>query len=258
MNPYTISVLACLLLFVLMPLFSIIGHRAGQKAIRLEPDGKKPSTGVVDAGILSLLGLLIAFTFSGAYFRYDQRRQLIVEEANTIGTAYLLLDLLPDDKQQKIRDNFQEYLKSRLELWRLLPDREAALKEYAHSEKLQQAIWDDAVEAIKSQPPGSASQRLLPALNEMIDITTTRLVAVQSHPSTIIFVLLGSLSLLASWIVGFGMAKSGKLSYRHVIGFAIIATCTLYVILDIEYPRFGLITLDMPHQLFDAIVQKTK
>lgn len=258
MNRYTISVLACLLLFAAMPAVARFGHRVGRRLLQAHADAKELNTGVVDAAILSLLGLLTAFTFSSAYARYDARRQLIVQEANAIGTAYLRLDLLREDRQPALRLQFREYVKSRSELWRLMADDDAALTEHARAEELQQAIWSEAVDATAGETQGDARKLLLPALNEMIDVTTTRLIAVQAHPPLVIFVLLGVLSLAAAWIVGFGMAKFERPSYAHVFGFAAMAASALYVILDIEYPRFGLVTLDAPHELLIQLAEKMR
>lgn len=258
MDQYTISVIACLLLFVAMPVAARSGHAFGRRMLQSSSDAKELSTGSVDAAILSLLGLLIAFTFSGAYSRYDTRRQLIVEEANAIGTALLRIDLVPENRQPALRSKLREYVGTRSKLWRLFPDRDATLAEFARSEKLQRVIWSDAIEATEGETQGDARKLLLPALNEMIDITTTRLIAVQSHPPLVIFLLLGALSLAAAWIVGFGMAKTAQLSYAHVFGFAAMAALALYVILDIEYPRFGLVTLDAPHELLIELEEKMR
>ena len=258
MNPYTISVIGCLVLFVGMLLLSLLGHWIGRRTIQEDPDVKKLNTGVVDAGILSLLGLLIAFTFSSAYSRYEGRRTLIVEEANAIGTAYRRLDLLPIEAQPAIRSKFQDYVQSRIELWRLLSDPEAALAEYARSVELQNAIWSAAVEATRGETQGDARKLFLPALNKMFDITTTRLIAVQAHPPFLVFLLLSLLSLSAAWIVGYGMAKTSKPSYVHLVGFAILAALAIYVILDIEYLRYGMVTLDAPHQLLNQLQQEIR
>ena len=72
--------------------------------------------------MFALFGLLIAFTFSGGASRLDTRRQLIAEEANAIGTAYLCLDLLPASDQPALRGLFRDYLDSRLAVYRKLPE----------------------------------------------------------------------------------------------------------------------------------------
>ena len=106
MNPYTLSVLSCILLFFGMVSFTALGHRAGRRRLRSKSVDEEFTTAVVDAAIMSLLGLLIAFTFSKAYSRYEKRRDLIVQEVNEIGTAYMRLQLLPAERQASLARNF--------------------------------------------------------------------------------------------------------------------------------------------------------
>jgi hypothetical protein len=123
-----------------------------------------------------LLGLLIAFTFSGAATRFDERRNLIVQETNDIGTAYLRLDLLPVSAQPVLRDLFRRHVDSRLEVYRKLPDIEAARAELVRSNQLQGEIWSQAVAAGRmTEAPPAANMLVLPALNQMIDIEYPRL-----------------------------------------------------------------------------------
>jgi hypothetical protein len=201
--------------------------------------------GVVDGAVFALLGLLIAFTFSGAASRFDTRRQLIVEETNDIGTAYLRLDLLPVDAQPKLREQFRKYVDARLELFRKLPDIAAATAEHVKATKLQGEIWREAVAAsVGPGRHGDARGVLLPALNAMIDITTTRIMAMQIHPPTVIFALLFGLTLASSLLVGYGMAGSKKRNWLHTLVLAFVMAASVFVILDIEYPRLGFIRVD--------------
>jgi hypothetical protein len=86
---------------------------------------------------------------------------------------------------------------------------------------------------------------LLPALNQMIDITTTRTMATQFHPPLIVFVLLVALSFTAALLAGYSMGAPGrKRSWIHIVGFATVMAITVYVIIDIEYPRHGFIRVD--------------
>ena len=94
MNQTLASEIACISLFVGMSLLSIVCYPLGYHRQR-EEDAPQEVSGAVVGAVFALLGLLMAFTFSGAYSRFDVRRQLIVQEANAIGTAYLRLDLLP-------------------------------------------------------------------------------------------------------------------------------------------------------------------
>jgi len=232
-------------LFVGMLICLEIGRRMGIRKLAKDPQGAMSGLGAVDGAVFGLFGLLVAFTFSGAPSRLDTRRQLIAEEANAIGTAYLRLDLLPSVSQPALRERFRKYLDSRLEVYQKLPDIEAAKAELSKSAKLQKDIWAQAVAATRMQGARpDAARLLLPALNAMIDITTTRTMAARIHPPWIIFGLLFVLALVCSLLAGFGMAGSKQRSWLHLTAFAAITVISIYVILDIEYPRMGLIRLD--------------
>lgn len=219
-----------------------LGRRLGVRRLAKEPSGASGG-GVIEAAVFALLGLLIAFTFSGAASRFDARRQLIIDESNAIGTAYLRVDLLLPDAQPAVRAGFRRYLDSRLEVYRKLPDLAAARAELARGKEIQQAIWRDAVVA-SQEAPAPAGILLLPALNQMIDISATRTLNTLIHPPTTIFVMLGVFVLIGAVFAGHSMAASKTRSWMHVLGLAATLAVTVYVILDLEYPRLGLIRVD--------------
>jgi len=243
------TVLAAAGLFVGMLAALEVGRRRAASRLARDPDSAKDGGGPVEAAIFGLLGLLLAFTFSGAASRFEGRRHLITDEANAIGTAYLRIDLIPSDAQPAMRDLFRHYLDLRLETYRLAKDQPLAMEKYAESVRVQGEIWTAAVAASRREGiPPSAALLLLPALNQMIDITTTRLVAVQNHPPSIIYVLLAVLGLLSAVIVGDMMGRSNARRSFHALIFAATMAVTLYVILDLEYPRLGLIRIDSADQ----------
>jgi hypothetical protein len=236
-------------LFVGMLILLELGRRFGIRRRAQDSEAARAGFGVVEGAIFALMGLLIAFTFSGAASRFDTRRHLVVEEANAIGTAYLRLELLPAHTQAPLRESFRQYVTARLEAYRKLPDVVAAKQTLAHATQLQGQIWSQAVDACR-EAPQSATMLLLPALNAMIDITTTRTVATQIHPPQVIFVMLCALALASSLLAGYSMA-GGQPSSRwiHMLAFAVIMALTVYVILDLEYPRLGLIQVDAVDQV---------
>ena len=232
-------------LFLGMLLFLEIGRRLALRRMKDDAGTAGEGVGVVDGAVFALLGLLIAFTFSGAAARFDTRRQLIVEETNHIGTAYLRLDLLPAELQPALRESFRRYLDARIEVYRKLPDLAAAKQQLGQADELQKQIWRQAVTASRAEgAPPSAPILLLPALNAMIDITTTRTMATLMHPPAIVFVMLFALALAASLLAGYGMTGSKVRSWMHMLGFALVMAFAVYVILDIEYPRLGLIQVE--------------
>ena len=244
MTPTTYGLIFAAALFLGMPLLLEAGRRLGTKRLAQDSEGARQGFTVVEGAVFSLLGLLIAFTFSGAASRFDSRRQLIVEEANDIGTAYLRLDLLPAAAQPALREMLRQYLDSRIETYRKLPDMEAAKAELARSLKLQGEIWTAAVAACRDSGPTPAHVLLLPSLNQMFDIVTTRTEGARIHPPVIVFVMLGLLTLAASFLAGYDMASGKSRSWIHIVVFAAVMTITVYVIIDIEYPRLGAIRVD--------------
>jgi hypothetical protein len=231
-------------LFVGMLLLLEIGRRLRLRRMAQEQDDGA-GMGAVEGAVFSLLGLLIAFTLYGAASRFDTRRQLIVEETKAIGTAYLRLDLLLTEAQPALREHFRRYVDARLEVYRKLPDLAAAQEALATSTTLQGEIWRQAVAAVlaESAPP-QAPQVLLPALNVMIDITTTQTMAPRMHPPLVIFVLLFGLALVASLLAGYGMASSKARRWLHMLSFAVVIAVSIYVILDLEFPRLGFVRVD--------------
>jgi hypothetical protein len=225
-----------------------LGRRLGRQ--RAAPDEEAGGTGALAGAVYGLLALMIAFTFSGATSRFDSRRQLVVDEANAIGTAYLRVDMVPPAAQPALRDGFRRYLDARIGAYQKLPDLAAARAELDRSVKLQGEIWTQAVAACRmpdSHP--SLVMLLLPALNEMIDITTTRTMATQMHPPVIIFLMLVLLALVSAVLAGHDLGHGDTRRWLHTLGYAAILSVTVYVIVDIEFPRLGFIRVDAIDQV---------
>lgn len=241
---------AAVLLFAGMLLCFEVGRRIGIRRLARDPEGLARGSGPVEAAVFGLLGLLLAFTFSGAADRFEDRRHLIAEETNDIGTAYLRVDLLPPDAQPAIRLLFRRYVDLRLEAFRHVADTSATHATLTASTSLQEQIWTLSVAASRRpEAPPQAGMLLLPALNAMIDITTTRSVAMENHPPRVIYVLLAGLSLVCALLVGYVMCATKLRSWFYMLIVAITMSLTLYVILDLEYPRYGLIRIDAADQV---------
>ncbi len=190
MEPPISPVLFSILFFLGMLTMLEVGRRLAVRRRSKEVDGERSNLGPIEGAVFALFGLLMAFTFSGAASRFNEKRMLIAEEANTVETAYLRLHLVPD-AEPKLQNLFRQYLDSRLETYRKMPNMKAASLEMGNSKRIQEEIWTEAVAATRlpSSHP-AAGWLLLPALNNMIDITTTRTMALQMHPPRIIYALL--------------------------------------------------------------------
>ena len=231
-------------LFVAMLAMLELGRVVGRNRQRADPDGSSRGTGALESTILALLGLLLAFTFSGAWSRFEARRALILKETNIIGTAWLRLDLLPEPGRARLQDSFRRYVELRLE-----STQHVDTKPPATLAAVQQTIWSDAVAVSRFASDARAAQLLLPALNEMFDVAGERYVAVTEHPPALVFMMLLVFMLLAALLAGYAMAAGKHRHWLHVGCFVVGLLFALYVTIDLEYPRAGLIRVDSYDQL---------
>jgi len=231
------------LLFVAIVLCVEFGRRLGRRHLQ---GGAKELTGYapIESALFALLGLLIAFTFYGAATRFDYRRMLIIDETNAIGTAYLRLQTLPAAVQPPLKALFKDYVGERLAVYRDLDDAGKIAAHLRRCDSLQRAIWDKAVASAPKAPDNAVRVILLPALNQMFDIASTRVLSVFLHPPMAIYGLMLLIVLICSVLAGLGMATVPHRSWVHIVAFALVLSATIYVILDMEYPRKGLITIN--------------
>ena len=245
-------------LFFVMLLLLEVGRRVGLRQTRDETEHERGGRGLVEAAIYGLLGLLIAFTVSGAASRFDARRVLTVQEANAIGTAYLRLDLLLAAAQPALRAKFRDYTQERLAVFQSIPDLDASSAHESRATQLQAEIGSGAIAALRDAPQ-PATLLLLPALNDMIDITTSRAIAARAHTPSILLGALAVLAVFCCLLTGYSLAGGRPLnSALHMLGFALVVTLTIYIILDLDHPRVGLIRLDYADQAFVELLAKMK
>jgi hypothetical protein len=252
MNPAMLAAAIAVLLLGTLFLCMDAGFRIGRARRARRPDLAGEGAGTVDAAVFGLLGLTLAFTFSGASDRLAIRRAQIVQEANAIGTAYLRVDLLPQEDQPRIRDLYRRYLESRIQVFDKILDRAATSAALDECRKIQSEIWSSSVAACPRSTSPQGCTLVVESLNEMIDITTTRNMATLTHTPLLIFSLLVFLSLLGAMLSGYTMSIHPRRSPVHMVLFALAISSTLYVVLDLEFPRAGLINLT---PMDDAIIQ---
>jgi len=233
-----------LTLFVVIALSVRAGWIVGRKRLALLGENANEGVGAVEGATFAMMGLLLAFTFTGAASRFEQRRDLIVQEANAIGTAWLRLDLMREEPRARARELMRRYLDQRLEAYRDVTDLERRARTLAAVAALQAELWNLALEQSRDDKSQPIPQVLLPALNEVFDIATTRVLAGRNHPPMAIFLMLGLLVLLSAFLAGFGQSKVPRQSQWHLLGFSIITALALYLIIDLEYPRIGVIRVD--------------
>lgn len=245
-------------IFVGMIMCLVIGQRMGRRDRADAMDSTHQRLSAVEAAIFGLMGLMIAFTFSGAADRFEFRRQLVVEEANSTGTAYMRLDLLPASRRAALRDQYRRYLETRLGAYRALPDLDASNAQMAVATALQQEIWATTVAALSEVDPELMDSVLAP-LNHMIDVTTSRAVAAMTHTPKLIMAMLLLLSLVCSLLAGYVIAGTHQRQVGlHLLAFALVMTATIYLIIDLDYPRYGIIRVDFADKALEDVLARMK
>jgi len=250
MNQIILFVFVVISLFALILALMEVGRRVGRRRNGVDPEGSHTGLGAIDGAVFGLMGLLVAFTFQGAASRFDARRQLIGQETNAIGTAYLRIDLLPAADQPALRNDFRNYLDARLGYYKNLPlDSTTAKAELDKSIALQEKIWSESVAGCEKVNFSATTSLVLSSLNEMIDITTTRAAALEMHPPAVVFWGLGVLVIASALLAGYGLGEAETRSWLHMLIFSAILAMAVYVILDLEFPRVGLIRIDAADHL---------
>ena len=226
--------------------FGELGWRIGRRiAVRYEHSHSSASSTFV-AAIFGLLALLVAFTFSGAANRYDLRRELIVKETSSIGTAYLAVDRLNDADQPPIRGMFREFLDHRIALYQDAGDSAALNKKIEAQSALGLKLWRAAVDVVKKTdaPQRAVAARILLDISAMLDAFDNQRLAMKFHPPAIIWQSLFLLPLIGALLAGYNLGVERKRDWLLNLVFVILMVGALYVILSLEFPRLGHVTLD--------------
>lgn len=230
-------------LFSLMVAALMLGRTAGRwHGGRLDAESRENAPNL-QAPLLTLIGLVLAFTFSLALDRFSTRSTAVVTEANAIGTAWLRTDLLPEPARTTARDLIRDYLAARLEGGALSAVNETArAAALAHAAGLADRIWAIAAETARSGGPVPLA--FAHAVNDMIDSFGLTDQAVRHHvPPTVLWVLILAL-ILQGAVFGYCDGVSGTRITPLVFLGLLMTTVIVFLILDLDRPRRGLITVD--------------
>ena len=220
-------------------------------ASRLSSRGANKETsgrfGPVEGSLLGLLAFLLAFTFSMSASRYDARRHVLVEEANDIGTAILRADLYSDTDRRFFRADFEDYVESRIAFYEAGFDQEKVDANLERSASISAKIWNRAALLARDGNNLIPSYHMIPALNNMIDIVTKRNAARHATIPDSILWMLFALCLVGSFLVGYN-EKDIASSRVVVVVFALMISSSIFIILDLDRPSQGLITLEQTNK----------
>jgi len=200
-------------------------------------------SGTVKSAVLALLGLLLGFSFALAGTRHEARRELLVEEANSIITTSRRAQLLPEPHAANVANLLREYVPLRIEAHRegQFSDQFATIRK--RSADIQDRMWAEAVAAAAERPsPITAS--FIASLNETIDMEAKRVAAKRNHVPGAVWLLLLSVAGCGVWLVSYQAGTFGRHSVLERFVFPILIAIVIAIITDIDTPRGGLISLD--------------
>lgn len=226
---------------VIFCLVIVLGYWIGRKS---SEDGEAESQiNTVQGAVLGLLALLFAFTFAMAASRYDTRKQFVLLEANAIGTTYLRAQMLPEPYSEEIIDLLRKYVDTRLAFFYAGADEDKIAKAIDETENLQAQLWQEAVAVSAIDNRSIPTGLFIESLNEVIDLHSDRLAAMKNRVPEVIVYLLYMVALVTLGFLGYGIGVSRRKNFTPVIIAMVLITLILMVIIDLDRPRRGLITV---------------
>jgi hypothetical protein len=186
-------------------------------------------------GALTLLGLIIGFTFSMAVSRYDQRKNYEEAEANAIGTEYVRADLLPASDAARVRALLKSYLDQRIVDYtaRL---RKPLLESEAQTARLQAQLWSAVVPSAAEPTPMHAL--VVSGMNDVLNSQGYTQAAWRNRIPSAAWIFLIAISLFCNLLIGY--SAHGRTAYLFLI-LPIALSISLFLIADIDSPRHGVI-----------------
>jgi hypothetical protein len=210
--------------------------------LRRHVDTLREPFGVLQAALLGLVALILAFGLTMAVGRYDSRRAAVVEDANAIGTTYLRAQTLREPIRTRSLRDLERYTDASIRLSDVVPGSGAAAAAIADENALQRSLWRMAGEALAGSPQDSAPRLYVESLNEMIDMQTVRVSALANRVPTAVLVIeiVGAaigLGLLAMYLA---ILSRGVVT---VVLAAAFVSVLLLITFDLDRPVRGLVRI---------------
>lgn len=240
------SQLLPLLLIVILAAAVLGGRALGLYLKRKAPSGKLRPDEISVTAIFGLMSLLVTFTLFGAYGRFDERRALLVDEYNTISTAYQAIDLVPESRQPQLREDFRQLLDRRMTLYQDIGNQDLFAQRHKDFEVVLNRIWTDAVAAVEATPYPQylVAARLLTTVSNMNDALEKRRMALKQHPPPVIYSLLLVILIVGAFMAGYNQAATDSHDWTLVPVYIILSVLVFYITVNLEHPLLGVITLD--------------
>ena len=228
---------------VVSMLFYEGGFRLGRWWQDREPGEQEGPTGLLVGSILALLAFLLAVTMGMASDRFDTRRGIVLDEANSIGTTYLRAGYLPEPASSQIRELLREYVPLRI----VVTDVEAVdlVADIQRSQEILTELWTISEELAKTTDQGDLVSLYLDSLNQTIDLNQTRITAglYARVPETVLLLLVVG-SALSLAMVGYSAGLTKRRGLLNAVVLVIALGAVLMIVVDLDRPREGFIQVN--------------
>jgi len=233
---------------VLLVSLAEAGFRSGFRLFVTRDEQRKSQIGTIQGAILGMLALLLGFTFSMAVGRYENRRDLVLQEANSIGTTFLRASLLPAEHKIQVENLLRRYVDTRLDFFAAGRDDSHVLKAESESARLQRELWSHAVVATR-EVPTAITATFITSLNETIDLDESRLTAFRSRVPAAVWPLLLVVAGVGCYATGYGAGASGARTVFSNLMLPLLLAFVVTIIADFDHPRHGLISISQQPML---------
>jgi hypothetical protein len=235
-NLINYPIVLLLVSFAVLCLSSWVGTRLRRR--RALEEGARDDFGVIQAATLTLLGLILGFSFSMAINRYDQRKNLEEEEANAIGTEYLRADLFPAADAAKVKGLLERYTEQRIAFY-VTRDLDEYRQIVARTAKLQAEMWS-AVQAPAVAQPTPLSALAVAGMNDVLNSQGYTQAAWWNRIPASAWGLMLTMAIVCNVLTGYG-AHNAKAERALLLVLPLVVSITFMLIADIDSPRGGLI-----------------
>ena len=236
------SVALWVLAIAYLALFLLAMEMGFRFARRVAPDVlQRVNTPVlaIETAMLGLLGLLLGFSTSMSVSRFEERKHLVLEEANALGTSYLRTQLLASPHDKEMQALLCRYVDLRLESTKAGEDLARITAARNVTMRLQTEFWNKVSVFAKNDPHPVPASLLLQSINQAIDMEGARWMALHNIVPHSVMIANATVGLLAASLVGYSFGLAGSRQPYSMAILSIAITIVLVVIIDLDRPRSG-------------------
>jgi len=225
--------------FLMLTAAAWLGTTRFQK-LRTEVAATRDAFGVIQASTLTLLGLIISFTFSMALDRFEERKNFESAEASAIATAYMRADLLPPADAARVRSLLGSYLQQRLTFYETRSLQTLDETNLA-TVKIQGLLWD-AVASPARANPNSITALAVASINDVVRTQGDTQASWNNRVPFTAWMMMGSIAFCAMLLVGIGIQRPARFPQLLAV-LPLIISIAFFLIADVESPRLGMISV---------------